>query len=105
MFESQFEESEPLIISIDKTPIKTEFTDIKVSSEIIVTGSIFKPQLGGEVFISEGSIFAKRANNSEKTDSARSKPNTDTEFQKNRRWCRQPLVELTWNDPYFPYFY
>jgi len=89
LFESQFEESEPLIISIDKTPIKTEFTDIKVSSEIIVTGSIFKPQLGGEVFISEGSIFAKRANNSEKTDSARSKPNTDTEFQKNRRFPEQ----------------
>ena len=20
-------------------------------------------------------------------------------FHKNRRWCRQPLVELTWNDP------
>ena len=64
LFESQLVESEPLALSIEKTRIKTPFTDISVSSKIIVKGSILKPKLEGEVLISEGSIYAKRSNKS-----------------------------------------
>ena len=67
LFDSQLSESEPLALSIEKTRIKTAFTDISASSNIVVKGSILKPQLAGEVFISEGSIFGKRANNTDKT--------------------------------------
>ncbi|WP_269605052.1 translocation/assembly module TamB [Prochlorococcus marinus] len=72
LFDSQLSESEPLALSIEKTRIKTAFTDVSASSNIVVKGSILKPQLAGEVFISEGSIFAKRANNSDQTTSKKS---------------------------------
>ncbi|WP_269609970.1 translocation/assembly module TamB [Prochlorococcus marinus] len=88
LFDSQLSESEPLAISIEKTRIKTAFTDISASSNIVVKGSIFKPQLAGEVFILEGSIFAKRANNSGKTSSEK----RDSMVKISRR-----LPEQKWN--------
>ena len=69
LFESKFSESEPLVLSIEKTRLKTAFTDVTLSSNIIFKGSILNPQLAGEVFISEGSISAKRVNNSAKATS------------------------------------
>jgi len=69
LLESQIVESEPLTISIEQTRLKTAFTDVKVSSQILVKGSILNPQLGGEVMISEGSISAKRVNSKGKTTS------------------------------------
>ncbi len=92
LFDSQSSESEPLALSIEKTRIKTAFTDISASSEIIVKGSILKPQLAGEVFISEGSIFAKRANNPDKTSSNKPDRNKDSKLKIIRR-----LPEQTWN--------
>ena len=92
LFESKFSEIEPLAISIEKTRLKTAFTDINVSSNMIVKGSILKPQLAGEVFISEGSIFAKRANNPNKTTTNNSKTNNDSKFKPIRRF-----PEEDWN--------
>ena len=89
LFETQFNESEPLTFSIEKTRIKTAFTDVNVSSDIIVKGSILKPQLAGEVFISEGSIFAKRANTPNKTTSDKLDSNKDSKFNKIRRFPEQ----------------
>ena len=98
LFDSQLSEIEPLALSIEKTRIKTSFTDIKASSKIIVKGSIIKPKLAGEVFISEGSIFAKRANNSDKNTfdkSDRSKDSKNESIRKfpEQNWNqREPLV-------------
>ena len=92
LFESQFSEIEPLAFSIENTRIKTAFADISFSSKLNVKGSILKPQLAGEVFISEGSIFAQRANNSEKSISDKSKSKKDSKFKKIRR-----LPEQDWN--------
>ncbi len=104
LFDSQLIESEPLAFSIENTRIKTAYTDISVSSKIIVKGSILKPQLAGEVFISEGSIFAKRANNSEKTTSDKAQSNKDSKPRKSRRFPEQdwnlsePLVLFIQNE-------
>ncbi len=92
LFDSQLSEREPLAISIEKTRIKTTFTDISASSDIVVKGSILQPQLAGEVFISEGSIFAKRANNSDKTTSRESDSSKDSKAKIIRR-----LPEQSWN--------
>ena len=92
LFDSQLSESEPLALSIEKTRIKTAFTDIIASSNIVVKGSILKPQLAGEVFISEGSIFAKRANNPAKTTSEKSERFKDSKVKTIRR-----LPEQNWN--------
>ncbi len=92
LFDSQSSESKPLALSIEKTRIKTAFTDIIASSNIIVKGSILKPQLAGEVFISEGSIFAKRANNADKTKSKKSNTYKDSKVEIIRR-----LPEQNWN--------
>ena len=89
LFDSQLIETNPLFFSIDKTRIKTEFTDISVSSKIIVKGSILKPKLAGEVSISEGSISAKRSKNSAKTLSGH---NQESKLRKNPR-----LPEQDWN--------
>ncbi len=89
LFESQLNESEPLAFSIEKTRINTAFTDVSVSSEIIVRGSVLKPKLAGEVFISEGSIYAKKANNPEKTITDKSKLHIDSKFKKVRRFPEQ----------------
>ena len=86
LFDSQLSESEPLALSIEKTRIKTAFTDISASSNIVVKGSILKPQLAGEVFMSEGSIFAKRAN---KTTSKKSDRYQDSKVKKIRRLPEQ----------------
>ena len=40
LFDSQLSEIEPLVLSIEKTRVKTAFTDIRASSKIIVKGSI-----------------------------------------------------------------
>ena len=92
LFDSQLSESEPLALSIEKTRIKTAFTDIRASSSLVVKGSILKPQLSGEVFISEGSIFAKRANNPSKTSSEKSDRYKDSKVRIIRR-----LPEQNWN--------
>ena len=92
LFDSQLSESEPLALSIEKTRIKTAFTDIIASSNIVVKGSILKPQLAGEVFISEGSIFAKRANNPAKTTSDKS-----DRFQDSKVKIVRILPEQNWN--------
>ena len=92
LFESQLNESEPLAFSIEKTRINTAFTDVSVSSEIIVRGSILKPKLSGEVFISEGSIYAKKANNPEKTITDKSKLHMDSKFKEISRF-----PEEEWN--------
>ncbi len=92
LFDSQLSESEPLALSIEKTRIKTAFTDISASSKIVVKGSTLKPQLAGEVVISEGSIFAKRANNKDKTISKKSDRHKDSKAKIIRR-----LPEQNWN--------
>ena len=92
LFDSQLSEIEPLVLSIEKTRVKTAFTDIRASSKIIVKGSIIKPELAGEVFISEGSIFAKRANNPSKTSSEKSDLYQDSKVRIIRR-----LPEQNWN--------
>ncbi len=92
LFDSKLSESKPLTLSLEKTRIKTAFTDISASSNIFVRGSILKPQLGGEVFISEGSIFAKRANNPDKTTPKASEGNKDSKVKIIRR-----LPEQNWN--------
>ena len=92
LFDSQLIESEPLAFSMEKARIKTAYTDTKVSSKIIVKGSILKPQLGGELLISEGSISAKKSNNSSKTTSTKSRQNKDSKFKRIRR-----LPEQDWN--------
>ena len=89
LFETQFNESEPLAISVEKTRIKTAFTDIRVSSKIIVKGSILKPQLAGEVLISEGSISAKRANNPAKTSSKKAERQKNPNSKRIRRFPEQ----------------
>ena len=89
LFESKLIESEPLAVSIEQTRLKTAFTDVMVSSEIIVNGSILKPQLAGEVFISEGSISAKKSNKSTKTISTKSGINKDSKVKRNRRFPEQ----------------
>ncbi len=89
LFDSQLIESNPLALSIEKTRIKTTVTDISASSKIIVKGSILKPQLAGEVIISEGSIFAKRANNADKTTSSDSDDYKDSNVKINRRFPEQ----------------
>ncbi len=89
LFDSQSSESAPLTLSIEKTRIETVFADIRASSEIIVKGSILKPQLAGEVLISEGSIFAKRANNTDKATSSESKSYKDSKVKINRRFPEQ----------------
>ena len=92
LFDSQLSESEPLALSIEKTRIKTAFTDIRASSNLVVKGSILKPQLSGEVFISEGSIFAKRANNPAKTSSEKS-----DRYQDSKVKITRILPEQNWN--------
>ncbi len=92
LFDSQIIESEPLELSIEKTRIKTAFTDINLSSKIIFKGSILKPQLAGEVLISEGSISAKRANNSGKITSDKSEGSNDSNVKRIRSFPEQ-----TWN--------
>ncbi len=92
LFDAQLSESEPLAISIEKTRIKTELTDFGASSELVVKGSILQPQLAGEVFISDGTIFAKRANNPDKTTSEKS--NRLKEFKKK---INRKLPEYNWN--------
>ncbi len=98
LFDSKLSEIEPLVLSIEKTRIKTAFTDIKASSKIIVNGSIIKPRLAGELFVSEGSIFAKRANNPDKDKSDKSDRPTDSKVKSIRKfpeqnWSqREPLV-------------
>ena len=98
LFDSNLIESEPLALSIEKTPIKTAVTDIKASSNIIVRGSILKPRLAGEVFLSDGSIFAKRAKNPDKNSSDLSSYSRDSKVTSIRRfpeqnWSqREPLV-------------
>ena len=89
LFDSQLSEIEPLVLSIDKTRVKTAFTDIRASSKIIVKGSIIKPELAGEVFISEGSVFAKRANNQDKNTSEKSDRLKDTNVKSIRRFPEQ----------------
>ncbi len=89
LLESQMIESEPLTLSIEETNIKTAFTDVNVSSKIIVKGSILKPKLGGEVLISEGSIFAKRANNSDKPTSKALGRNQDPKIKEILRFPEQ----------------
>ena len=89
LFNSELIESEPLGFSIEKTRIKTDFTDIRVSSKMIVKGSILKPQLGGEVLISEGSIFAKRSNNPAKNTSNKSGSYKDSKSKKIRKFPEQ----------------
>jgi len=85
LFDSKLVEKEPLAISIDNARIKTSLTDIKLSSKTIVNGSILKPQLAGEVLISEGSIYAKRSKNKEKTS-----PNkVGNNFKRIRRFPEQ----------------
>ena len=92
LFDSQLSESKPLALSIVRTPIKTSFTDMVTSSNIVVKGSILKPQLGGEVLISEGSIFAKRTNNSDKTTITKSERYQDSKLNIIRR-----MPEQDWN--------
>ncbi len=91
LFESKIIESEPLTLSFDKTRIKTAFTDVKVSSTIIVKGSLLKPKLAGEVLISDGSISAKRSTNNKKTTSTSNQldSNTDSRLRKTRRFPEQ----------------
>ena len=62
---------------------------IRDRSSLVVKGSILKPQLSGEVFISEGSIFAKRGN---KTTSEKSDRYKDSKVNGMRR-----LAEENWN--------
>ncbi len=98
LFDSQLREIEPLAFSIEKTRIKTAFTDIRASSKIIVKGSIIKPKLAGEVFVSEGSIFAKRANNPDKNTSDKSDIPKDSKVKSipnfpEQNWSQvEPLV-------------
>tara|TARA_B100000965_G_scaffold396523_1_gene411591 strand:+ start:800 stop:4759 length:3960 start_codon:yes stop_codon:yes gene_type:complete len=92
LFESQLIESEPLALSIDNARIKTAFIDSSVSSKIIARGSILKPQLSGEVSISEGSISAKRSNNTTNSSSVKSGPNKESKFKRIRRF-----PEEDWN--------
>ena len=98
LFDSQLREIEPLAFSIEKTRIKTAFTDIRASSKIIVKGSIIKPKLAGEVFVSEGSIFAKRANNPDKNISDKSDSPKDSKVKSipsfpEQNWSQvEPLV-------------
>ncbi|MBW3041615.1 translocation/assembly module TamB [Prochlorococcus marinus] len=89
LFDARQSENDPLAFSIEKTRIKTAFTDVNVSSKIIVKGSILNPQLAGEVLISEGSIFAKRANNSGMTTSDKLNPKKDSKLKKIRRFPEQ----------------
>ncbi len=89
LFDSQLSEIEPLVLSIEKTRVKTAFTDIRASSKIIVKGSIIKPELAGEVFISEGSVFAKRANNQDKNTSEKSDLPKDTKVKSIPRFPEQ----------------
>lgn len=77
------------MLSIEKARVKTAFTDIRASSKIIVKGSIIKPELAGEVFISEGSVFAKRANNQDKNTSEKSDRPKDTKVKSIRRFPEQ----------------
>ena len=92
LFDSQLSESEPLAFSIERTRIKTTFTDMVTSSNIVVKGSILKPQLGGEVLISEGSIFAKRTNNSDKTNTKKSE-----RYQDSKEKIFRSMPEQYWN--------
>jgi len=96
LLDSTFIESGPLELSIENTRIKTAFTDINVSSNIIVKGSILKPQLAGEVLISEGSIFAKRVNKKGKKISNKSLLNEDSKF---KRLPRYPEEDWTQSEP------
>ncbi|WP_269616766.1 translocation/assembly module TamB [Prochlorococcus marinus] len=104
LFDAQSNENEPLALSIEKTRIKTAFSDVSASSNIVIKGSILKPQLAGEVFISEGSIFAKRANNPDKTTSDKSNRYEDSKAKISRRvpeqnWNqREPLVLFIQNE-------
>ena len=92
LFESKISENEPLAVSIEKTRIKTAFTDISLSSQVIVRGSVLKPQLAGEVLISEGSISAARANNQENTLSNKSERIKGSKLKRIRK-----LPEENWN--------
>ena len=89
LFDSNLIESKPLAFSIEKTRIKTAFTDIIASSKIIVKDSILKPRLAGEVFISEGSIFAKKTNNADKNSSDTSDHPKDSKVKSIRRFPEQ----------------
>ncbi len=64
LFDSQLSEKEPLELTIEKIRVKTAFTDVIISSNVVFKGSLLKPQLAGDVHISEGLIFARKANNS-----------------------------------------
>ena len=89
LFEYQLEESEPLAISIEKTRIKTAFTDVNISSQIIINGSVLKPQIEGEVLIAEGSISANRTKNPEKRISDKSQRNKYLKLDEFRRFPEQ----------------
>ncbi len=92
LFDAQLSENEPLALSIEKTRIKTSFSDVIASSNIVIRGSILKPQLAGEVFISEGSIFAKRANNPDKTTSEKS-----NRYEASKAKIIRRVPEQNWN--------
>ncbi len=104
LFDSQLNEIEPLALSIEKTRIKTAFTDIRASSKIIFKGSIIKPRLAGEVLISEGSVFAKKANNRDKNTTDISDRHKDSKVKSIRRFPEQnwsqsePLVLFIQNE-------
>ena len=89
LFDSKLSEREPLTISIEKAPIKSTFTDIRASSKIIVKGSIIQPKLAGEVFISDGTIFAKRANNLDKNNSDKRIPRGNLNVNRIRSFPEQ----------------
>lgn len=53
-------EPEPLRLQLDKARIKVPVADVEVGADLIVTGALVNPQIGGQLDISNGAIKPRR---------------------------------------------
>ena len=53
-------EPEPLRLQLEKARIKVPVADVEVGADLIVTGALVNPQIGGRLDISHGAIKPRR---------------------------------------------
>ncbi len=98
------EESNPLSIKINGVNLKSSFSDVLVSSKLVVRGALIKPVIGGEITVEKGSISTQRSGSTKKNKSKSKKISNGYGMSKTiqlpeQSWDRQsPLVLFIGND-------
>ena len=96
LFRADKVEKKPLSINVNNVRFRSSFSDVELSSDLKLVGSLVKPVIGGNVIVSKGSISTQRKST---TNQPQSSNQTILNSYEGSRVNSLPEQKWNWQDP------